>query len=428
MESVTATETTIDKKYAQHKMKLLNKHGVDLDAQYDAHKQLFVEIFSGEACIKTITDYEKGIDAGCNNELDVTLDILGGYYCFILGDCVNALRFWERSSNMGNINATCNIGILYYWVGNYEEAIDHYLKAMEKGCVYAIRNIIMHYLTKDIDLGKVKLYFGFGSMSDRSDPIVCKCWGEYYKVLNDYGMAMYFFERANELGCETVHVSIVDCCVGLNNMTKALEHFDKALEYGDFRVLKHVSKIVLETHHDKLFDVFKIIFEHDDCMGLYDVIRENYNKMICWKMLFMLKKACVIKNKNNTVIEHLMEKLESDSHVHVLKNKVREAQDNDVFDTCPICLSEQVLCVKQYCGHPICYCCYEPKMVCYYRCPVLRRVSTAVVTGTDVSTRVGSVMSSINSIIISFPTINPFKLGTLCLCWLWIYYNKRVMA
>lgn len=70
--------TIFDEKYTRYKMKLLYKHGMDLDAQYDAHKQSFVEIFSGETHIKTIIDYEKDIKAGNNNELDVTLDIYIG--------------------------------------------------------------------------------------------------------------------------------------------------------------------------------------------------------------------------------------------------------------------------------------------------------------------------------------------------------------
>lgn len=132
------------------------------------------------------------------------------------------------------------------------------MKAVKKRYVYTIQNNVIHYLTKDIDLGKVELY----------------------TILNDYGMAMYFFEKAIELGC-----------IGLNNMTKALEHFDKALEYGDLRVLNYMTKFVSETRHEKLFDIFKMIFErdrdHDHCVELYTMIWKNYNKMICWKMLFM---------------------------------------------------------------------------------------------------------------------------------------------
>lgn len=441
-------EKIIDEKYTRYKMKLLYKYGMDLDAQYDAHKQLFVEIFSGKSYTEilghisagTITDYEN--EVRYNGCLDVILDILGGYYCFILGDCVNALRFWEYSSNMGNVNATRNIGNLYYWVHNYEEELVYYLKAVEKGCVYATRNIVMYYLTKNVDYDNVEKYIGL--MSDMDDPIVSKCWGEYYNARNDYGMAIYFFERSVCFGCKTAHISIVECCIKQNNMAKALKHFDKALEYGDLRVLNYMTKFVLETHHEKLFDIFKMTFEHDHCVELFEMIRKNYNKMICWKILFMLSETCVFENKNNVVIEQLMKELENNSDVYVLKNKVKKAKDNNVFDICPICLSDNVLCVEQYCGHLICYCCYNPKMVCYYKCPDLRGPRLVPIPNTNTNTEgvMGVVTSTstvmrlannhINKIIskikILIPMINPYKLGTLCLCWSWIYYNKRFMA
>lgn len=377
-DTVTVTETEIIEKYEYYRVKILKDHHMCLSKSYDTHTHIFVKIFSGETII---------VD---DNIGDMELNILGMYHWLILGDDENAIKFWYRSMTMGNVLSMCNVGNYYFGIRDYDNALKYYLQAVDAGYSTATYNLCLYYLTINVDYEKAKEYF---EIIENTDDFFCHLVRMHYYVIVEKDFVQVTNCVIKALDCAStnvrsnrelgfVHGKIGACYTraGEKYYDKAIEHLEKAIEYEEFCGLEHVVDHMLKTRCDKLFNIFKIVFEQDNWNELYVRISNYCNKTIRWKMLFALGNVWDANKKNRVLINGLMKELEDDCvSVTMLKNKLWKAEKYQVLDKCPICLSDNVLCVELYCGHHVCYWCFDPKMKCHYRCKNLFCIEQGVV-------------------------------------------------
>lgn len=395
------TETEIIEKYKYYRAKILKDHHICLNKSYDTHAHIFVKIFSG----KTIN-----VD---NNYNAIELNILGMYHWLILGDIENAFKFWYRSMTMGNAFAMCNIGNYYFGIRDYDNALKYYLQAVDAGYSIANYNLCMYYLTTNVDHEKAKEHFKMGKDTD-SDDFFCHLVNMHYYVIveKDFvqasNCAIKALECTNTNVCTNVctnrdlgfvHGKIGACYTragtGTEYYEKAMEHLEKAIEYEEFCGLEHVVVHMLktQTYCEKLFYIFKIVFEQNNWKELYKRMSKHCNKTIRWKMLFALGKVWDENKRDRASINSLMKELEDDCvSVSMLKNKLWKAEKYQIQDKCPICLSDNVLCVEMYCGHHVCYLCFDPKMVCYYRCKNLFCIEQGIEKDRNIYNFAGHIM------------------------------------
>lgn len=383
--TVTETETEIIEKYKYYRVKILKEHGICLSRSYDAHAYTIVKIFSGE-----ITNANDDSDA-------MELNVLGLYHWLILGDIESAFKFWHRSVAMGNMQAMCNMGIYHSQIKDYNNSLRCYSHAVNSGYLTASCNLCMHYLTTDVNYEKAGEYF---RMVKDTDDFFCHLTKLYYHVTVEKDFVQANVCAIKALDCANANLSTsrelgfvhgkIGACytrAGAEYYGKAIEHLEKAIKYEEFRGLEHVILYSLKISHDKLFDIFKIVFEQDNWKELYDRISNYCNKTIRWKMLFALGKIWDENKRDRALIDSLMKELENDcASVSMLKNKLWKATQYQVLDTCPICLTDNILCVELYCGHHVCYCCFDPKMVCHYKCKNLFCVDQSVQKNDDTGT------------------------------------------
>lgn len=339
------------------------KHNVNFISLFDENTDLFVDIFiNRKTSVETITNIDTDTDAG------IKYDVLGIYYYWILNDFEQAINAWSKAIDLSNTNAMNHMGMCYkheYWkcknhiskiiVRRVKQAFQwaNHMFGGQYQCVIPrdLFNESVRYYLMAIEGGNVYALYNLG-------------WVYYWE--RKYNLAMDYFVRAISSGVTDGLVGAGWCCLRKNDYEQAIKYFLSGYE----RDHEQCFQFILETGtkyllpNDVLYTICKTVCLGNNSTHIDTIMTENkimfgsvLNK---WKIL---NKLC---EEMGDGIEKKMSELETNPDVQLLKKKILNAKRNQVFDTCLLCLDENVLNVEMSCGHKICVECYDPSAKCVY--------------------------------------------------------------
>lgn len=215
-----------------------------------APEKAILEAEAAEKLARRIA-YRKGVAYALKNV---------GIAYYYQGDYVEALSSWQNSlsvfdsinDRIGVANIQSNIGAIYYNEGDYSHALDYYLKSLKTSeeikdtlrIVTALTNIGAVYIDKKVTHDKALEYslkaLELSEITGESDVIANSCVniGEVYLERGDDAKALEYFERSLKVmeGTDgTIHVmiSISKVYTKRKEYEKALLTLDTALQIAD---------------------------------------------------------------------------------------------------------------------------------------------------------------------------------------------------
>ncbi len=84
------------------------------------------------------------------------------------------------------------------------------------------------------------------------------------------------------------------------------------------------------------------------------------------KTLYRLYKILINILDKNDIVKQKIKELEDFDEIKDYFKKVKESEINNNKKRCYLCLEDNILHIKQDCGHEVCIECYEPKVKCYF--------------------------------------------------------------
>lgn len=218
---------------------------------------------------------------------------------------------------------------------NYEQAVQYYLMAIEKGSTEAMNDLACYYCNVEKNYEKTVQYFLMAIEA------------------GDYCAISYLASHYKDIE---------------KNYEKAIEYFVKGLKLGDETCLEPLVEII-ESWNGSRFDLFlpivRMIVLDKNLHRYWKTVNCALNdEFLQWKILNEL--SDVLDDK----FVPMLKTLEYDPRVVQYKYKILRASRYGIVDTCPICLEGPVLNISIGCSHGVCPKCYEPNMRCVYRCPL----------------------------------------------------------
>lgn len=300
----------------------------------------------------------------------IKYDVLGIYYYWILRDNTLAIDAWFKAVEIGNVHAMNHLGV--YYSCEYRKYKNHISKIIEskvkqlKQRVCKIFGYQYNYDTVN-DLFNKCVYYYQMAIENGNVYALCNVGWFYYREKN-YDLAIDFFNQA-------VEKSVVDGLRGLGccsysskkDYEQAINYFITGYEHGDSYCFRDMLTLVKNHAFDNntLYLIYKTVYLGRNDMHMDEIISNctvlkisDFDK---WKILNRLCEEMV-----SCKIEEFMRELEKNHDVLELKRKILRAKTNGDYDTCLLCLDENVLNVNIGCGHKVCVECYKPSMKCVY--------------------------------------------------------------
>lgn len=283
--------------------------------EYDLMIKYFLMVIENEKC--------KGIKCGKNgykynprlHTLNRCLIKLGEYYEQIY-DFKNMIKYYMQGVDMNHKLSMCKLGDYYEREGDYEQMKKYYLMAIKHGNTEAMCKLGDYYCKREIDFEQFEKYY---LMAIKLNNIKAMCeLGAFYKYMGEYDQMEKYYSMAIERG--DFEANIILC-----------EFFFSRKEYDiGLKYVEPIKECCPEFFED--VDDIKILLKYKDYLS-GTKLRE-FNLAYCNYLSFLKESESIV----------------------------------NISGECPICLEEEVYCIKLICDHLVCYECY-PKIE---KCPLCR--------------------------------------------------------
>lgn len=333
------------------------KHNVNFISLFDENTDVFVDIF-----------INRKTSVGTDTDTATRYDVLGIYYYWILNDFEQAHNAWSKAIDLSNTNAMNHMGMCYaheYWKckNHISKIIVRRAKRVFQWANNMFGRQYQCVIPNDLFIESIRCY----QMAIEGGNVYALCnLGLVYYEGGMYDLATDYFVRAIGSGVVDGLIGAGWCCLKKNDYVQAIKYFLSGYECGHEQSFQYIWETGSQYSlpNDVLYAICKTMFLGNNSTHIDTIMTENkimfgsvLNK---WKIL---NKLC---EEMGDGIEEKMRCLETNPDVQLLKKKILNAKRNQVFDTCLLCLDENVLNVEMSCGHKICVECYEPSMKCVY--------------------------------------------------------------
>jgi TPR repeat protein len=201
-------------------------------------------------------EYVKKLEKMSAEENPKAMNDLGLYYKNIENDSKKSFDWTKRSSDLGDMNATCNLAIFY-----------------EKGQYIVEKNL--H-----------KAYKLFKMAADKGNPValynvgLCHHYGR--GVLTDLKLAMEFYKKSSDLQYTKAMTNLAVCLHNdysmENNQIEAVKLFKKAAELGDIISMNNlgicyvIGNCIQKNYHEAV-KCFKIASDQKNINAIYNLAK-----------------------------------------------------------------------------------------------------------------------------------------------------------
>jgi len=289
-----------------------------------------------------------------------------GIFYFNKSNYPNAIYYFKKSIQEGNVVAMNNLGRLYdkYKVqDNIPFMKKYYLMGIEHGSDDCMYNLATYYTTlfKKTQF-TYKLYIDINSF-------IYKEIVKYFTMSIELGNT---YARDSTYNLGSFYLSIIDCIRHKDYFkTECKKYLKIGILNNDYRCMTKMGlyyKFMYSEPHqttsfkcenkEKMIHYFKMAVQHGSVVSC-GILSSHITKCEFYRVLSTAKEL-------SAEVTNLLNKFSQDKDIIKYVSKISEAKKLDIVNTCNICLDDNYI-INMDCGHKICVDCYDHEQKCYFK-------------------------------------------------------------